>query len=158
MCEKKSLYAIAIMRISIGLMMLWSFLDKLLGWGFATPRGQAWVDGVSPTYYYLAKVAHGPMQGLWQNIAGNVFVDWLFMLGLLGVGLSLTLGVFVRLGSLAGIVMFALFYLTVFPPQFNPLLDEHTVYIFSLIVLLACCNQKVLSMANLLRRKTNTAN
>lgn len=153
MCEGKSLYAVALMRISIGFMMLWAFFDKLLGLGFATKQGMAWVDGVSPTYYYLAKVAHGPLAGLWQAIASNVFVEWVYMLGLLGIGIGLTFGIFVRLSAAAGIAMMALFYLTALPPQFNPVLDEHVVYIFSLIVIMACCNKKVLSIANLLKKK-----
>jgi hypothetical protein len=38
-------------RIVLGLMLLWSFFDKLLG--LATPAGYGWIDGCSPSYAYM---------------------------------------------------------------------------------------------------------
>ncbi|KAB8181764.1 hypothetical protein FH610_027020, partial [Microbispora catharanthi] len=35
-------YAWAAARIAIGWVFLWAFLDKLFGWGFATPTAKAW--------------------------------------------------------------------------------------------------------------------
>ena len=64
-------------------------------------------------------------------------VDWLFMLGLLFVGISLTFGIFVKLGSLTGIMMLFLMYLAVgIQPVNNPLIDDHLVYILIMIGLL----------------------
>lgn len=154
MCEKKSLYALALLRVSIGLMLLWAFFDKLLGLGFATKQGMAWVNGVSPTSYYLAKVAHGPLLSLWQALVGNALVDWTFMLGLLGIGLALTLGFMIRTASVMGIVLFALMYLTNLPPANNPALDQHVVYILALIVIMVSCKEKRISVVNLFNKTT----
>ncbi len=52
------------------------------------------------------------------------------MLGLFFVGLTLILGIMVRLGSYTGILMLTLMYTAGFMlPEHNPLLDEHIVYI-----------------------------
>jgi len=62
-------------------------------------------------------------------------VDWLFMLGLLGVGLSLLFNVWTRLGAFAGGLMLALMYFAAFPPKNNPIVDDHIVYILVLILI-----------------------
>jgi thiosulfate dehydrogenase [quinone] large subunit len=56
-------------------------------------------------------------------------VDWLFMAGLLFVGLTLLANRFVRWGSVVGIGMLALMYLALLWPANNPFIDEHLVYI-----------------------------
>jgi thiosulfate dehydrogenase (quinone) large subunit len=69
-------------------------------------------------------------------MAGNPLVDWLFMLGLFGVCLGLMLGIFMKLSTFFGGLMLALMYLAGFlPPQHNPLIDEHIIYIIVLAVL-----------------------
>ena len=57
----------------------------------------AWINGASPTEGFLKFGADGPFQGFYNSIAGAALVDWLFMLGLLGIGLALTLGIATRL-------------------------------------------------------------
>ena len=63
------------------------------------------------------------------------------MLGLLGVGVTLLFNKFVTWGAMAGSVMLLLMYLAVLPPANNPLIDDHIVYIF-VLVLLALRNQE----------------
>ncbi|RGA01239.1 hypothetical protein DI270_030565 [Microbispora triticiradicis] len=46
-------YVWAAARIAIGWVFLWAFLDKLFGWGFATPAAKAWINGGSPTTGFL---------------------------------------------------------------------------------------------------------
>ncbi len=87
-----------ILRVCLGFIFLWPFLDKTFGLGISTVHGKAWIDGVSPTAGFLAH-AHGPFGALFQNMSGSVLVDWLFMLGLLGVGLALMLGVGMKIAS-----------------------------------------------------------
>lgn len=125
--------SLGLTRIGIGLIFLWAFLDKVFGLGFSTEAGKAWIDGVSPTYGYLAFATHGPLAGIFQAMAGNSLVDILFMLGLLCVGTYLILGIKVKLASGAGIAMLLLMYLSAFPPEHHPFLDEHIIY--SLILL-----------------------
>jgi thiosulfate dehydrogenase (quinone) large subunit len=59
------------------------------------------------------------------------------MLGLLFIGLSLLLNRFMKLGAFAGTVMMLLMWLSLLPPENNPLVDDHIVYALVLIVL-AC--------------------
>jgi thiosulfate dehydrogenase (quinone) large subunit len=123
----------AALRLALGWIFLWAFLDKLLGLGFATTIDKAWVAGVSPTASFLQFATKGPFAGFFQSLAGNGLVDVLYMAGLLFVGTALMLGIFVKLASKVGIVMLALFYLAgSLPPQHNPFLDEHIIYIIVL--------------------------
>jgi thiosulfate dehydrogenase (quinone) large subunit len=122
-------YALAASRLVLGLIFLWAFLDKLLGLGYNTPRERAWVEGGEPTRGYLSS-SFGPLEELFHGMAGNAAVDFLFMMGLLGVGLTLTLGIAVRLGGWGGVAMVLLMYAshpTVFmdPHGTHPFLDDH---------------------------------
>lgn len=122
-----------LLRLSMGWLFLWSFLDKVFGLGFATEAGKAWVDGVSPTAGFLARAVKGPFADFYQSLAGNVAVDWLFMAGLLLVGLALLLGVLTRIAGQAGALMVVLMYTALLPPQQNPFLDEHLVFALVMI-------------------------
>ncbi|RIH59426.1 hypothetical protein D3C59_27400, partial [Streptomyces sp. SHP22-7] len=84
-------------RVLMGFVFLWAFVDKTFGFGYATASGKGWVDGGSPTEGFLGHVAVGPMESTFHSWAGAVWADWLFMLGLLGIGLALTAGVALRL-------------------------------------------------------------
>lgn len=125
---------IVLLRIALALIFLWAFFDKLLGLGFATKPQQAWVQGGSPTYGFLTTAAHGPFADLFKSLAGVPLVDWLFMAGLLFVGLTLLLSRYVRAGATVGMVMLALMYLALIPPKNNPLIDDHIIYIIALSV------------------------
>src|SRR3989344_3737098 len=50
------------------------------------------------------------------------------------IGLTLLLNKFVKWGCLAGSLMFLLMYLSLLPPENNPIIDEHIVYILVLIL------------------------
>jgi thiosulfate dehydrogenase [quinone] large subunit len=118
----------------MGWLFLWAFIDKVFGLGFATQPGQSWLDGVSPTESFLTLATHGPFAPVFQSMAGNPLVDWLFMLGLLAVGITLLLGIGVRIASYTGALMMALITLAVaLPPVHNPLLDEHIIYVLVLL-------------------------
>ena len=132
---KKNLF-LGLLRISMGFIFLWAFLDKLLGLGFATSPERSWLAGESPTYGFLTQGTHGPFKPFFENLAGNPFVDWLFMLGLLGIGIALMLGIARKLSTLSGSLMLILMYLAAFPPPNNPLIDDHIVYVFVLQLLL----------------------
>ena len=123
-----------ILRLALGWIFLWAFLDKVFGLGFATTPGKAWINGVSPTYGFLKFGTTGILSPLYHIVANNPLIAWLFMLGLLFIGLSLMLGIFVKLGSYAGIIMLFLMWLGLFPSSSlnNPFLDEHLIYIIIL--------------------------
>jgi thiosulfate dehydrogenase [quinone] large subunit len=130
-------------RIGIGLIFLWAFFDKLLGLGFATGRMEdgtidffgeaAWINGGSPTYGFLNFGTTGPFAEFFQGFAGSAWADWLFMIGLLGIGLALTFGFAVRLGAYFGAVLLMLMYVAAMPPEHHPFLDDHVIYAIVLL-------------------------
>jgi len=126
---------LGLLRLSLGWIFLWAFIDKVLGLGFATEPGKALIDGVPPTLGYLTFATHGPLAPLFKLLAGNILVDWLFMTGLLFIGLALILGIGVRIAGYAGALMMALMFLAAsLPPEHNPVLDEHIVYMLVLVL------------------------
>lgn len=116
------------LRVGLGLLFLWAFFDKLFGLGFATAAEDAWLAGGSPTTGYLLYATQGPFAGMFRMLAGQVWVDVLFMVGLFGIGTCLTLGRWMRLATSSGILLMLLMYLSAFPPEHHPFLDEHVMY------------------------------
>jgi thiosulfate dehydrogenase (quinone) large subunit len=139
--------ALALLRIAFGLTFLWAFLDKLLALGFHTGYDQngnldrfgdgAWINGASPTEGFLKFGADGPFKEFYNSIAGAAWADWLFMLGLLGIGLALTLGIGMRIAATAGALLYVLMWTVVLPPENNPVLDDHILGAISMVVLAA---------------------
>lgn len=135
--ENKTRYVWGLLRLAMGLIFLWAFVDKVFGLGFATKPGDAWLAGGSPTAGFLQFGVHGPFTAFYHSLAGMPVVDWLFMLGLLFVGMTLTFGIFIKLGSLTGVLMLALMYTAIgIPPANHPFIDEHIVYIIVMLGLM----------------------
>ncbi|TFF10311.1 DoxX family protein [Cellulosimicrobium funkei] len=130
-------HALALTRIGTALVFLWPFTDKLVGLGYATPRERAWLAGGAPTQGYLENGAQGPLASTFAAMASPV-TDWLFMLGLLGVGLALLLGIGLRVAAVSGTVLFAMLWLSQWPlaaGSNNPVVDDHVLVILLLAVL-----------------------
>jgi thiosulfate dehydrogenase (quinone) large subunit len=121
-----------LLRLSMGFIFLWAFLDKTFGLGFATAGDKAWIAGGSPTMGFLKFGVKGPFADFFHSLAGVAVVDWMFMLGLLFVGLTLILNRYVKWGALAGSMMLLFMYLALLLPENNPILDEHIIYILVL--------------------------
>ncbi len=119
-------------RFIMGALFLWAFLDKTFGLGFATAKEGAWILGGSPTTGFLTHAVRGPFAGMFEAMAGPV-VDFVFMLGLLGVGLALILGLALRFASYAGTAMVLLMWLAQLPPEHHPIIDEHIIYALMLV-------------------------
>jgi thiosulfate dehydrogenase [quinone] large subunit len=143
--------ALAVLRIGFGLTFLWAFFDKLFALGFGTGRSvdpetgvetvdrfgdAAFINGASPTEGFLGFGAEGPFKDFYNGIAGAAWADWLFMAGLLGIGLALTLGIGMRVATISGAVLYMLMWTVVLPPENNPVLDDHVLGAISMIVLL----------------------
>lgn len=131
--------SIGLFRIIFGWLWLWAFFDKAFGLGFNTASASAWFKDLannSPTYGYLNFGVSDDnfLKDFFVSIAGNPVVDWLFMLGLLGIGLTIVFGVGVRIGSISGAILSFLMYLSAFPLEFNPFVDEHLLYVLIFIV------------------------
>jgi thiosulfate dehydrogenase [quinone] large subunit len=121
-------YVLAGLRIALGWTFLWAFLDKTFGLGHETESKAAWINGGHPTKGFLTFAADGPFKGLFNDLAGAVWADWLFMAGLLGIGVALILGIGMRAAAVAGAVMMVLMWAAVLPPENNPFMDDHLVY------------------------------
>ena len=134
---KNAWYTIAIMRIMIGFVFLWAFLDKTFGLGFATKSAGAWINGESPTTGFLkfGVNADSPFAATFNSLAGQGWVDWLFMIGLLGIGVALILGIGLRLAAVTGSIMLGLMWLALLPLDNNPVIDDHIVYAVALWVI-----------------------
>ena len=118
----------------MGLIFLWAFFDKLFGLRFATSPDKSWLAGGSPTYGFLTMAAKGPLSPISNAIAGNLFVDWLFMMGLFLIGVALVFGVMVNVASYSGALLMFLMWSAVLPPENNPVLDDHIIYALVLIL------------------------
>jgi thiosulfate dehydrogenase (quinone) large subunit len=136
--------ALAVLRITTGFVFLWAFLDKVFGLGYATKAANAWINGGSPTKGFLSRVAVGPFESAFHAIAGTWWADWLFMLGLLAIGVAVIAGIGLRLAAIAGTLMMLLMWAAEWPltrftstgePSMstNPVIDYHIVYAAALI-------------------------
>jgi thiosulfate dehydrogenase (quinone) large subunit len=140
-------YIWAMARISLGLIFLWGFLDKLWGLGYTTCLNaktgvvttmcdSAWLQGGSPTTGFLKFATKGPLASFYQNMAGNNVIDVLFMLGLLLIGVALITGVAMRIATVTGALLLLMMWSAALPPEHHPFLDEHVVYALLLVGLM----------------------
>jgi thiosulfate dehydrogenase [quinone] large subunit len=121
-------YVWAIARIGIGWVFVWAFLDKVFGWGLATPANRAWIFGGSPTTGFLKGTGESALGSFFSSLAGQAWVDWLFMVGLLGIGAALMLGAGLRIAAVTGTLLLVLMWAAELPLPNNPFLDEHLIY------------------------------
>ncbi len=117
-------------RILIGFTFMWPFVDKLIGFGFATPSERAWINGGNPSQGFLKGVT-GPFADFFHPMA-STFSDWLFMAGLFGIGLAMLLGAGLKVAAWSGTLLLAFMYLAEFPwgqpadfHATNPIVDSH---------------------------------
>jgi thiosulfate dehydrogenase (quinone) large subunit len=141
------------LRLLLGFTFLWAFLDKAFALGFSTGRvlddagntvridffgDAAWIHGASPTVGVVGFALKGPFVDAIQSVTGYqmtatgptvaAWVDWVYMLSMLLIGVGLMTGVMTRLAAAGGIVWLAVFYLaTSIWPEHNPFVDEHVI-------------------------------
>ena len=144
--EGQRIRAVALtgLRLTLGLLFFWAFLDKTFGLGYSTPGAHAWIRGGSPTKGFLSGADVGPLQGFFRAIAGVPGMDWLFMAGLLGIGVAFLLGVALRPAAVSGVLLVTLMWFATWPPatvaggqptsSTNPVIDEHVLEAFALVV------------------------
>ena len=139
---------LAVLRVAFGLTFLWAFVDKLLALGFATGVNSetgavdrfgpdALINGGSPTFGLLSFVVPegNPFREFFTGLAGDPWVDWLFMVGLLGIGLALTLGIGMRLAAGAGALLYLMMWAASLPLENNPVIDDHIIGAIAVVVL-----------------------
>jgi thiosulfate dehydrogenase (quinone) large subunit len=124
----------AVTRVGIGFIFLWAFLDKLFGLGKSTKKQNAWVNGGSPTKGYLSGL-NGTFADAFKDIAGKAWADWLFMIGLAGLGVALIFGIGMYIAAIAGTILLFLMWLSALPIATNPFLDDHLIQAFIIIAI-----------------------
>jgi len=128
MLEKRQIQAIAFLRIVLGWLFFWAGITKVVNpeW---TAKG----------YLMGAKTFSGLYQ--WLASAGNIgWVNFLNEWGLTLVGVSLILGIGVRLSSILGASIMVLYWLPVleFPyVEHGFIVDDHIIYAAALLLLAA---------------------
>jgi thiosulfate dehydrogenase [quinone] large subunit len=143
--------ALAVLRLGFGFTFLWAFFDKTFALGFHTgwttnPEtgaetldrfgDAAWINGGSPTEGFLLYGTEDKwMHDFFSSFAGAAWADWLFMMGLLGIGLALTLGIGMRIAAATGALLYMLMYAASLPLENNPVVDDHLLGAISVIVL-----------------------
>ena len=140
--------ALAALRIGFGVTFLWAFFDKLLALGYATGVNpetgavdrfgpDAWINGGSPTFGFLTfgVPEDNPFREFFNGLAGDTWVDWLFMLSLLGIGLALTFGVGMRLAATSGALLYLMMWVASMPLENNPVVDDHLLGALTMVVL-----------------------
>ncbi len=124
-------YVWAVLRISLGWVFLWAFLDKTFGFGAATESDSSWIEGGSPTEGYLSFATRGPLKGWFDWMAGDVWADWLFMIALLGIALALGIGM--RIAAASGATLLLFMWAAAPWPENNPFMDDHIVYAITVV-------------------------
>ena len=149
---------LSLTRIAIGFIFLWSFLDKLLGLGRSTcsvkdeagwitgvdvmcspdpvtGAGGAWINGSHVTEGYLVYGGnpYSPFHEFFVDLGAQRWTDWIFMAGLLGLGLALMLGIGTKIAMITGPLMLVFMYMTQMWPQTNPFLDDHLIQALAIV-------------------------
>ncbi len=163
-----------VVRILLGFTFLWAFLDKNFAWGFSTTK--AWMFGTgegNPTAGFLkfGVNPNGPFHSFYTGLAPSSpsgLVNYLFMGALLGAGLTLVLGVVMKIGSIGSALLLISMFLAVAPwakyedkggstvASNNPLLDEHIIYAATLMVLMLVCAGRYWGLGRWWESKTPT--
>lgn len=126
--KKNQSFAIFLLRTSLGILFFYAGVSKIINphWSAAGYLNSA--QTFSVFYHWLAQASLLPIV--------NFINEW----GLLLLGVSLLLGIFVKYSSYAGIVLMILYTLPItdFPyiGDHSFLIDEHLIYIFSLYLLI----------------------
>ncbi len=129
---KATRYLWAITRLCMGWIFLWPFLDKTFGLHHQTTSAKAWIRGGSPSMGFLSGSV-GPFSAFYKAIAGAGVVNWLFMIGLIGIAVALLLGVGVRIAAVSGAVLTVLMWSASLPPQDDVFMDNHLIYALVLV-------------------------
>ena len=129
---------LAVLRIVMGWTFMWAFVDKLFGLGYATPSARAWINGGTPAQGFMKAGAESdnPFAQFFANIAGP-WSDWLFMIGLFGIGLAMITGAGLRIAAAAGTLLMVFMFMAEWPApttvvdgkvvsgSTNPVVDSH---------------------------------
>jgi thiosulfate dehydrogenase [quinone] large subunit len=116
-----------LLRVSLGWMFFYAGITKVMNPSWSAGGYLQGAKTFSDFYQWLASPQILPVV--------NFLNEW----GLTLLGISLMLGVFVRLGSLLGALLMLLYYVPIldfpYPNTHAYIVDEHVIYIFALLFL-----------------------
>lgn len=130
---------LGLLRLLVGWLFLWAFIDKTWGLGYSTASSSAWVRGGSPTAGFLGSRHTGPLASWFRSIAGATWADYLFMIALAALGVALVLGIGLRLAAIPGAALAVFMWLSEWPMakvdsqgmrtgSTNPFFDDHLAW------------------------------
>lgn len=130
-----ALLPLAILRILLGFLFLWSFLDKMFGLGFSTKSANSMINGGSPTEGFLT-YRTDTLSFLADAPALVQVLDVVIMAAFLLLGIALILGIGMKIAAVGGTLLLLMMYVSLFPltkaDSTNPLVDYHIMYMFLL--------------------------
>jgi thiosulfate dehydrogenase [quinone] large subunit len=120
-----------------------------MGWIFAYAGFHKLFTGFSSAGY-LGNATQGPLTGWFHSLAANAtavdVINGLVVWGEVLIGLALVFGVLTRWAAFWGAVMMFMFYISAFPPENNPFMEYHLVYIVALGILGALGAGRILGL------------
>lgn len=131
-----------LLRVSMAWIFLWSGFDKLV------------TDFSSAGF--LTNATSGPLGGWFQSLGENELavdvIDPLVVWGQILIGFALVAGLFTRFALFWAAAMMMMFYLAQYPPEHNPFMDEHLIYIIVFALLGALGAGRILGLDALVER------
>lgn len=127
------------LRISLGCLFFYAGITKVIN-----------PEWTAAGYLKSAKF----LPGLFNWFAGPQNINWINCInewGLTLLGVSLILGIGVRLSSVLGVLLMLLYYLPLgfpYPNAHSFIVDEHVIYIFSLLILASFKAGRVIGLEN----------
>lgn len=116
-----------LLRISLGFLFLYAGITKILNPDWSAAPYLQGAKTFPELFNFFLQPQILPVV--------NILNEW----GLTLIGISLILGAFVKFASFFGIILMVLYYLPILDfPHPNPhsyIVDEHIIYIFSLLIL-----------------------
>ncbi len=131
-----------LLRVGIGWLFFYAGITKVLDSAWSAEKYLVGAKTFPGFYQWLASPGVLPMT--------NLLNEW----GLTLIGAALILGIFVRLASLAGVVVMLLYYFPIvqFPRvEHGFIVDEHIIYALALLVLATSRAGKVWGLERLRR-------
>jgi len=151
-------------RFSRGQAVSLVLLRTLIGWhflyeGYYKLALPAWSASGQPLGQWSAagylRAASGPFAGVFHTLAASRLVPWVDVIvpaALVLVGLSLTLGLFTRVGCWIAIALLTLFYIAAIPTSGAPVTGQEGTYLLvsknlielvAVIAVLACRTEQI---------------
>jgi thiosulfate dehydrogenase [quinone] large subunit len=139
-------------------------LRTLIGWhflyeGYYKLALPAWSASGQPLGHWSAagylRAATGPLAGAFHSVAASRLVPWVDVIvpvALALVGLSLTLGLFTRLGCWGAMALLTLFYVAAIPTSGAPVTGQEGTYLLvsknlielvAMMVVLTCHTERI---------------